>query len=85
MKKISKIFYTIVFSSMLISDKVYADYAYLEGEATPEASTVFDSFDARLLMANWYKIILIAVAVLCCIGFIVSNLVWLSKKRSNDK
>lgn len=85
MKKISKIFYAIIFSFILISDKVYADSAYLEGDKTPEPSNGLDAFDARLLMTNWYKIVLIVVAVLCCIGFIVSNLIWISKKRSNDK
>ncbi len=85
MKKLSRIFYSIIFFTMLLSDKVFADSAYLEGELTPEPTSALDNFDARVLMASWYKIILIVVAVLCCVGFIVSNLIWVSKKRSNDK
>jgi hypothetical protein len=36
-------------------------------------------------MANWYKIILIAVAIVCCAGFIVSNVRKNFNKKSNDK
>ena len=74
MKLLNKIVlaFTVVFIG--ISDKVFCASAYLEGEqSTPKPSSFLDNFDASLIMANWYKIVLIVVAVICTIGFIVSN------------
>lgn len=78
MKNIYKILTTTFIFAFLLSNKVFCANAYLEGNnATPEPSFL-DNFDASLLMANWYKIVLIVVAVVCFVGFIVSN-----AKKSN--
>lgn len=59
--------------------------AYLEGDETFESSGFLDGLDASLIMANWYKIVLIIVAVLCVIGLITSNVIWYKKNKSNKK
>ncbi len=74
MKRIKKILLSAFLFAFAICDKVFCANAYLEGEeATPAPSSFLDNFDASLIMANWYKIVLIIVAVVCTIGFIVSN------------
>ena len=47
--------------------------ARLEGEAT-EAPSVTGGFNAEMLMGNWYRIVLIVVAVGCIAGLIYSNI-----------
>lgn len=85
MKRINKFFIFINMILMLITHNVFAASAYLEGEEIEQGTSFLDNFDAALLMANWYKIILIAVAIVCCAGFIVSNVRKNFNKKSNDK
>ena len=59
--------------------------AHLEGEETEKKPSIFDKIDSDLLMANWYKIVLIGVSVLCVIGLIVSNIIWIKKNKRNKK
>ena len=61
---------------------VFAE-AYLEGDEAANAKSFFDGIDSSLIMANWYKIVLIIVGILCVIGLIVSNVRWYLKKRNN--
>lgn len=47
--------------------------ARLEGEATA-APSILDGLNAEVLMGNWYRIVLIAVAAGCIAGLIYSNI-----------
>lgn len=63
-------------------DKVFA-VAYLEGdEALNESKSFLDGLDSNMIMANWYKIVLIVVGVLCVIGLIVGNVKWFRNRRN---
>ncbi len=73
MKIINKILLTALLFLFVFSDKVFCASAYLEGENVTPKPTFLDDFDASLLMANWYKIVLIVVAIVCFVGFIFSN------------
>lgn len=77
-----KIILSICFIFMSLFDKVFAT-AYLEDDGgLGNKSSFFDNIDSDLIMANWYKFVLIIVAVLCVIGLIVSNVMWFIKKRN---
>lgn len=80
MKKLKYFFYMIIFSVVSFSQKVFAE-AYLEGE-NEKGKSLLENIDSSLIMANWYKIIIIAVAILCVLGLIISNIVWYIKKRN---
>ncbi len=81
MKKLKYFFCMIVFAVILITQKVFAE-AYLEGDEFEKGKSFLENLDSTLIMANWYKIVIIAVAILCVSGIIISNIVWYIKKRN---
>jgi hypothetical protein len=85
MKAIKKILFGIVAVIFMISQNVFAATAHLEGETEEETKSFLDGLDSATIMANWYKIIIIAVCVLCVIGIITSNIIWLVKIKKNKK
>lgn len=80
MKKIKYFFCMIIFAVFSFTQKVFAE-AYLEGELE-EGKSFFEKIDSSLIMANWYKIVIIAVAILSVLGLVISNIVWYIKKRN---
>lgn len=83
MKLIKKILLVVLPFVAVLSDKVFCASAYLEGQEPKQDPSFLDNLDASLIMANWYKIVLIIVAIVCTVGFIVANLKK-SDKNSND-
>ena len=81
MNKFKYIFYLIVFAVFPFSQKVFAE-AYLEGEELEKSKSILENIDSALIMANWYKIVIIVVAILCVLGLVTSNIVWYIKKRN---
>lgn len=60
----------------LLADKFipyFVKTAHLEGEET--SSGVIDGLNSDIIIANWYKIVLVAVAVGCIAGLIYSNII----------
>ncbi len=83
MKKISKIFAFLCIAINVISCRIFAASAYLEGdEALEEVPSFLDELDSAIIMANWYKIVLVVVAVLCVVGLITGNILWIKNKRN---
>lgn len=81
MKLYKKIIASIIFVLLTFPQKVFAE-AYLEGDLPEENSSFLDGIDSQMLMANWYKIIIILVISLCVIGLVVSNIIWFRKNRN---
>lgn len=85
MKNIKKIFATLFIVINVVSCRIFAESAFLEGdEALNKKPSILDGLDSSIIMANWYKIVLIIVALLCIVGFIVGNVIW-AKNRRNKK
>lgn len=60
----------------LFADKFipyFVKIAHLEGEET--SSGVLDGLNSDIIIANWYKIVLVAVAIGCVAGLIYSNFI----------
>lgn len=56
----------------LITGRIFfAKLAHLEGEE----SSVLDGLNSDMIIANWYKIVLVAVAIGCVVGLIYSNFI----------
>lgn len=55
--------------------------AHLEG--SENASSFLSQLNGDYLMANWYKIVLAVVFVVCATGLIVGNIRYFVKKRKN--
>ena len=83
MRFIKKILFIAFLCVISFSDKAFCAGAYLEGSEPTQEPSILDNFDASLIMANWYKIVLIVVAIVCTVGFIVSNL--RKNKKSGNK
>lgn len=81
MKKLKSLFAYALFIVLLFPQKVFAE-AYLEGDEVEESKSFLDGLDSDIIMANWYKYVIIAVVILCVIGLIVSNIIWYVKKRN---
>ena len=84
MKRIKSFFLMIIMFLNFLPYRVFAE-AYLEGDEQLEDSGFFDGIDSNALMANWYKIVLVVVAVLCIIGLIACNISWYKKNKRNKK
>ncbi len=84
MKNLKKLVISIFVFLNIISCTVLAE-AYLEGDEALEGSGFLDGLDSTLIMANWYKIVLIIVAVLCFCGLLTSNIIWYKKNKRNKK
>ena len=77
-----KTFFCLLLIITNLFDKVFA-VAYLEGdEKLGESKSFLDGLDSNIIMANWYKIVLLVVGVLCIVGLIISNIKWYRKKRN---
>lgn len=85
MKRFAKIISVVSLCVFLLSVQVFAATAHLEGsEGDSNKISLFENLDSSVIMANWYKIALIAVAVLCVAGLIFSNIMWIVKKRNKQ-
>ncbi len=85
MSYIKKIIISSVFAITLSAQNVFAATAHLDDGTVAKEPSFFDQIDSSMVMANWYKIILVGVAILCVIGIIISNVVWLIKKNKKNK
>ncbi len=69
----------------VISTKVFAADAHLEGEENNVSVFEKLGIDSEWLMENWYIIVIIIVCIGCAAGLIYGNTVYFAKKHKNKK
>ena len=58
------------------------DHVFMRSDSE-NASSFLSQLNGDYLMANWYKIVLAVVFVVCATGLIVGNIRYFVKKRKN--